>query len=86
MYTNFNPEIENIDDTGIRVVAIYAKESEICVPTAHNDHIWGEIKFATNTNILCGCVYRSPSNHIVKNIESTTDIQQLLIKASKAAN
>ena len=90
LYTNFNPEIENLGDSGIRGVTIYAKEtlesSEICMPTMHNDHIWVEIKLATNTNILCGCVYRSPSNNIAENIESTTVIEQLLIKASKVAN
>ena len=35
---------------------------------------------------MCGCVYRSPSNDIAENIESTTVIEQLLIKASKVAN
>ena len=90
LYTNFNPEIENLCETGIRGVAIYVKEtlesSEMCIYTTYNDHIWVEIKLATNTNILCGCVYRSPSNDIAENIESTTVIEQLLIKASKVAN
>ena len=90
LYTNFNPEIENLGEIGILGVAIYVKEtlesSEICMQPTYNDHIWVEIKLVINTNILCGCVYRSPSNDIAENIESTTVIEQLIIKTSTVAN
>ena len=51
----------------VRAVAIYSKktlsviEVELMVDES-SDHVWIEIPTDNQKSILCGCVYRNPSN------------------------
>ena len=66
---NFDPNKSNLGTSGIRGVAIYSRttlkirEVEINVK-GFRDQIWIEILTCDKDSILCGCVYRSPSNDI----------------------
>ena len=66
MHCNFNPEESYLGTSGKRGVVIYYKE-ELSVNEIHIgvdgflDHAWIEIK-GKNSSLICGCVYRSPSD------------------------
>ena len=85
---NFDPELANLGSSGIRGVAIYSRitlkteEIEFRIDGFH-DHVWLEIQTDDKKTILCGCIYRSPSNDTNKNgsLESTKLITQLINKA-----
>ena len=82
---NFDPDNLNLGASGIIGVAIYSKktlsviEVELMVDET-SDHVW--IKLPTNNqkSILCGCVYRSPSNDTDSNkcMQSTKAIMKLI--------
>ena len=85
---NFNPEYPNLGSSGIRGVAIYTKETlkveelEVEVKGC-KDHAWIEIHTANGESLLCGCVYRSPSNDstIDERRQSTNAVIKLIKKA-----
>ena len=85
---NFDPELTNLGSSGIRGVAIYSRttlktaEIEFIIDGFH-DHVWLDIQIDDKKTILCGCIYRSPSNDTNKNgsLESTKAITQLITKA-----
>ena len=69
---NFNPDDPHLGSSGIRGVAIYTKETlkveEVEMEVeGYKDHAWIEIFTANDESLLCGWVYRSPSN------DSTSD-------------
>ena len=70
-FTNFNPDDSNLGASGIRGVLIYARKiqkiEEVKLDVEdHQDYAWIDIKTANGDSILCGCVYRSPSNDATK--------------------
>ena len=64
---NFDPDDLNLGASGIRGVSIYSRktlnviEVELMVGET-SDHVWIEIPTDNQRAILCGRVYRSPSN------------------------
>ena len=81
--TNFDPDECNLGASGIRGVAIYCKQSlkideiEFRID-GFRDHVWIEISTKNCGSILCGCVYRSPSNILETNKASTKEINKLI--------
>ena len=82
-HANFNPDDENLGLLGIRGVMIYFKQSlhvsevEINVD-GFNDHIWIEIS-NRGKSLLCGCIYRSPSDiDKAASVESTNKLNKLI--------
>ena len=81
--TNFDPDECNLGASGIRGVAIYCKQSlkideiEFRID-GFRDHVWIEIPTKNCGSILCGCVYRSPSNILETNKASTKEINKLI--------
>ena len=72
-FTNFNPDDSNLGASGIRGVLIYARKmlkiEEVKLDVEdHQDHAWIDIKTANGDSILCGCVYRTPSNDATKKV------------------
>ena len=92
-HVNFDPNAKNLGRSGIRGVAIYSKntiqvnEVDFSVEGLL-DHIWVEIPIEGDQNILCGCVYRTPSNDVdlISCAESTNAIRQLITKAYEYNN
>ena len=82
-YLNFNLEDSNLGSSGKRGVAIYIKESlsstKIVLGTKYADQIWIEVKLRNNDKLLCGCVYRSPSQQTTK--ETTTKVCEIIQEA-----
>ena len=82
---NFNPNEANLGASGIRGVAIYYKEEiqkvneiKFDLP-GFRDHVWIDIPTGTNDSILCGCIYRSPSDSDVNAcLASTTMVTELI--------
>ena len=63
---NFEPDTENLGQSGIRGVAIYTKVSLNAVDVDlkvdnFTDHVWVELP-TNDKPVLVGCIYRSPSN------------------------
>ena len=84
IHTNFKPEDSNLGASGIRGVMIYFKESlnasEVDIKIEGlEDHAWIQIPGVNNESLLCGCVYRSPSDSDQKSsLVSTKKINQLV--------
>ena len=61
-YFNFEIPNMNLCASGIQ---IYVKEdldvSEVTFNTDFNAHIWVEISLTDGESLLCGCIYRSPT-------------------------
>ena len=76
VYTNFNFTDSNIGALGIRGTSIYVrvdiKSTEVKIKSVFRDHIWIEINLKKGDSLLCGCMYRSPTNEKEGSIESTT--------------
>ena len=83
-HLNFNPEDTNLGTSGMRGIIIYFKESlNVTEVDIHIDglldHAWIEISGGDNDSLLCGCVYRSPSDaDQIACLESTRKINKLL--------
>ena len=81
-YFNFNPDDENLGNTGIRGTAIYVKSEIISLEakleeSSHKDQVWVEIPLCGSDKLLCGCIYRSPSGNTEEIKKSTKDIQDI---------
>ena len=85
VYTNFNFTDCNIGASGIRGTAIYVrvdiKSTEVKIKSGFRDHIWVEINFKKGDSLLCGCMYRSPTNEKEASIESTTKACNVILEA-----
>ena len=87
--TNFDPEESNLGGSGIRGVAIYTKKSlrisevKLDVEGCH-DHAWVEIGTSQGKSVLCGCVYRSPSQD--STIDGCTKSTNAIINLIKTAH
>ena len=87
MLLNFDPNLENLGASGKRGVAIYSKESlhtiEVKFPIdGFSDHVWIEIPTDKNGRLLCGCIYRSPSDSSEAAVlESTKKVCDLILSA-----
>ena len=85
---NFDPNTCNLGRSGIRGVAIYSRKIIIVneidfVVEGQHDHMWVEIPTEKGEKVLCGCIYRSPSNDtdLASCKRSTDGIRQLITKA-----
>ena len=82
-YLNFNLEDQNLGSSGKRGVAIYIKDilpsKKVVFNTKYTDHIWIEVKLRRNDKLLCGCVYRSPSQQVTK--ETTSRVCDIIQEA-----
>ena len=89
-YFNFNPNDENLGESGIRGVVIYSKTSftvnkiDFKIPD-YRDHAWIEITSGKET-LLIGCVYRSPTDDICKesSMKSATKMSNLIRTACQS--
>ena len=87
---NFDPDDTNLGACGLRGVAIYHKQSLQVTEVDFDiegfyDHAWIEV-IVNNQAILCGCVYRSPSDSDVnESLDSTSKVIKL-IKAAHRSN
>ena len=86
VYKIFDEDDSNLGVFGISGVTIYVKNRFICndVTTEialHNDQVWIEIDLRGKDKLLCGCVYRSPSNDKDKSLENTRLISHSIRKA-----
>ena len=83
-FPNFNPDDSNLGASGKRGVIIYFKESlnvsEVdIIIEGYTDHAWIEIPADNGTSLLCGCVYRSPSDADTDSLqESTRKVNELI--------
>ena len=88
---NFDPEELNLGASGIRGVAIYTRKSlkiaEIDFKIDYfQDHIWIEIPAYKQKPLLCGCIYRSPSNDSdSEGIYGSTQATRRVIELIRAA-
>ena len=86
VFKNFNYDDENLGASGIRGVAIYVKENitceEIKLQSPFRDHVWIEISLKNNDKLLCGCVYRSPSNDNNSTRETTSQVCKVINEAA----
>ena len=84
-HSNFNADDLNLGKSGTRGVLMYYKENlqvnEICIGDGFSDHAWFEV-IGKRTALLCGCIYRSPSDeNKEKQMESVTKVNTLIRKA-----
>ena len=91
-HLNFDPNTSNLGRFGIRGVAIYSHKSMVneidFLIVDQHDHIWVEFPTDKGEKVLCGCIYRSPSNDIdLDSCKRSTDgIRQLITKAYEYNN
>ena len=86
VYKNFQNVDLNLGASGMRGVAIYVKNNlrsnEVTPEIAqHNDQLWIEIELLGRDKLLCGCMYRSPSNNKEKSRENAGLISHSITKA-----
>ena len=90
IFTNFNYTDTNLGSSGIRGVAIYVKENLICREIKFRgifeDHVWVEISLKNKDALLCGCIYRSPTDDKLSTIESTAKVCKLINESVKRMN
>ena len=82
---NFDPNSADLGTSNVRGVAIYSKKSLNVVEVGFDiegfyDHSWIEVSSERQKSLLCGCVYRSPSNDTDSNgrLSSTEKIIELI--------
>ena len=85
MFCNFDVNRENLGTSGIRGTGIYVRNEigarEIRFANIdHADQVWVEIPLTDNNQLLCGCIYRSPSGD--NRIISAKEVGKMLIEAS----
>ena len=92
-HLNFGPNTSNLSRSGIRGVAIYSHKSIMVneidfLIVGQHDHIWVEFPTDKGEKVLCGCIYRSPSNDIdLASCKRSTDgIRQLITKTYEYNN
>ena len=87
LYVNFKKSDCNLGASGIRGVAIFVRENrsakEVTINTDFRDHVWVEISLTGNNTLLCGCIYRSPTNDKDAKIKTTKQVCNLLNKATE---
>ena len=85
IYKNFEYSDTNLGASGIRGVAIYVKDyincKEIKFQSVFDDHVWIEISLRNGDNLLCGCIYRSPTKEKTATIESTAKVCEVISEA-----
>ena len=80
---NFNPDEINLGVSGKRGVAIYHMESLKVSEVEFEidgfmDHKWIEVSSKTLGTLLCGCIYRSPSDSDKKSRMESSKVTQLI--------
>ena len=87
LFKNFNYTDTNLGASGIRGVAIYVKEGisceEIKLQSTLSDQVWVKISLKNNDKLLCGCVYRSPTNDSDSTRASTTQVCTVIKEAAE---
>ena len=85
IYTKDKYTDENLGASGKRGVAIYVKDDVNCtaihLETVHEDHVWIEINLHSGDKLLCGCIYRSPTNLKHETIKTTSTICDVISEA-----
>ena len=87
LYKNFNNDDLDLGASGIRGVVIYVKSilnsKDVTTEIAqqHKDQLWIEIELIGKDKLLCGCMYRSPSNDKNISCENTRLITLSIGKA-----
>ena len=57
------------------------KCDEVKLRNEYADQVWVELSLRNKDNLLCGCIYRSPTKERVSTIESTTKISETMTEA-----
>ena len=82
LYVNFKKSDRNLGASGIRGVAIFVRENlsakDVTFNTDFRDHVWVEISLTGDNTLLCGCIYRSPTNNKDAKIKTTKQVCNLL--------
>ena len=91
MYLNFEADMTDLGNLGIRGVAIFIKENIganaiSLLETSSVENLWLNIKIQGNDNLLLGCIYRSPSGNSAAQRESTEQVCELLRDAASRNN
>ena len=64
---------------------IYVKEEletgEIKLPTEYEDHLRVKVKLQNNDRLLCGCIYRSPTNEKSATKDTTEKVCEIISEA-----
>ena len=87
LYKNFNNDDLDLGASSIRGVVIYVKSilnsKDVTTEIAqqHKDQLWIEIELIGKDKLLCGCMYRSPSNDKNMSCENTRLITLSIGKA-----
>ena len=89
-YPNFNFTDSNLGASGIRGVVVYVKDSisckEVKPASSYRDHVWVELCLGKNKNLLCGCVYRSPTKERDDTKKTTAAVCDVLNEMSGRGN
>ena len=56
---------------------------EVSFNTDFRDHVWVEILLTGNRSLVCGCIYRSPTNNKVTTLKTTKQVCNLINKATE---
>ena len=84
-HCNFKFTEKNLGASGMRGVAIYIKDDiksdEVTIKNDYDDQLWVRIKLRGNDSLLCGCLYRSPTNDQARLKETTDKICGIIEKA-----
>ena len=68
------------DKIKIKLVMIYIQtltirmRNEVKLRNEYADQVWVELSLRNKDNLLCGCIYRSPTKERVSTIETMTKI------------
>ena len=57
------------------------KNKEIKLSSPYRNHVWVEINLLNDDNLLCGCIYRSPTKGKHLTIETTTNVCKVIEEA-----
>ena len=87
IYCNFDITMENLGASGIRGTAIYVKSGIVSYEvkienTQHEYQVWVDIPLKDDEKLLCGCIYRSPTENMEETARSIKEIGNILIQAS----
>ena len=84
IYNIFQYSEANLGASGIRGVAIYVKDDinykGIKLQSIFDDHVWVEISLRNGDNLLCGCIYRSPTKGRAATIVSTEKVCEVIVE------
>ena len=90
VFVNCKFSKRNLGASGIRGVAIYAKDHvnarEVSFNYVFKDHVSVEIGLTEQESLLCGCLYRSPNKDKTATLESTRYVCDIISIAVERNN